>query len=104
MTLGELIARLDDPAVAVEVLMATGDLALITSARETAQRRSLSLGDFLSETVGLFASSASSDDWMAAMTAASRSENPGGAFMRAVLERSGRRGPDAGAGANHGHG
>lgn len=104
MTLGELIARFDDPETAVETLMATGDLGLIASARDEALRYPGGLGAFLSDAVAAFSRSASSDDWMAAMMAASRSENPGGAFMRAVLERTSRHDHDGCAGACHGHG
>ena len=104
MMLGDLIARLDDPDAAVEVLMATGDVGLIAFAQSEAVHHADGLGAYLSNALATFSSSASADDWMSAMMVASRSENPGGAFLAAVIRRAGRQVAQPRMGAHDGYG
>ena len=86
MTLGELIAGLDDDETAVEALLSTGDLRLVSQVRAAADASGDSLGTYISQRVGAFVASAGSDDWMAVMTAASGSESPGGACLKRIIE------------------
>lgn len=104
MMLGDLIARLDDPDAAVEVLMATGDVGLIAFAQSEAAHHADGLGAYLSNAIAAFSSSASADDWMSAMMVASRSDNPGGAFLGAVIRRAGRPVAQPRMGAHDGYG
>jgi hypothetical protein len=85
MTLGDLIARLDDPQTASDALFSTGDIALIARVQNLASAQAEPVGDFLTGMIGVFGSVASADDWMAVVSAANKADPPGGACLRAML-------------------
>ena len=86
MMLGDLIAELADEATAMEALLATGDIAIVSRVRAAAAAAGQPVGECLEHLIGRFHSAASPDDWMAVMSAASRSQTPGAACLRAMLE------------------
>lgn len=85
MTLGDLIARLDDADTASEALFSTGDIALVARVQNMAAAHGEPVGDFLTDMIGVFAGVASADDWMSVMLAANKADPPGGACLRAML-------------------
>jgi len=85
MLLGELINRFEDEGVAMETLMAIGDLALTTQVREAAAQEGISPGAFLSRATRIFTNEASEDDWLSLMGAMGRAEDPGLVCLRRML-------------------
>lgn len=85
MMLGDLISQLGDETVALEALIATGDIALIAKVQTAAGNTRVSVGEFIADLIGCFGATAKSDDWIAVMSAAGRSEVPGAACLRVML-------------------
>ena len=86
MMLGELIADLENEAVAEAALLALGDLVLIAAANERAARDGETVGAVVGNAVGTFIGTAGPDAWMAAMRAASDSAAPGAACLEVMLK------------------
>jgi hypothetical protein len=86
MMLGDLMARLEDEAVAEEMLLATADLALIGRVRSLAGEDGTSVGACLSRLIGRFLDCADADAWMAVMSAAGRSDDPGAACLSRMVQ------------------
>lgn len=102
MILGDLMARLDDERLATETLLATGDLALIAQVQRLAGAREQTVGGIIADAIAAFSSTASPDDWMQLMSAANRTENPGGAVLRQIMTTSKTRPPKSYDGGPHG--
>jgi hypothetical protein len=103
MLLGDLIARLDDEQIATETLMSTGDLTLIAHVQQLASARRETVGTCITEAVAVFSQAAGPDDWMQLMSAANRSENPGGAVLRVIVSAKCTVLETSCDGARHGH-
>ena len=85
MLLGELINRFEDESVAMETLMAIGDLSHIAQVREAASSEGISPGAFLSRATRIFTNEASEDDWLSLMGAMGRAEDPGLVCLQRML-------------------
>jgi hypothetical protein len=85
MMLGDLIAQLEDEALAAEALLATGDVVLIARVQAAAETARSPVGAFLQEQIGRFSTCATADEWVAVMNAAGRDELPGAACLRVML-------------------
>jgi len=81
--LGDLIARFEDEAVAAEVLMALGDVALMARVSAAAAEQDVTLGEFAADSVQRFATYASDEDWVTMLGAMARTDDPG----RVLLDR-----------------
>lgn len=77
MLMGELINRFEDEGVAMETLMAIGDLTLATQVREAAAQEGITPGVFLTRATRILTNEASEDDWLSLMGAMGRAEDPG---------------------------
>jgi len=86
MQLGDIIAQLEDDAVADEALIALGDLALTTRVAAAAARAALSRGEFVAASVGAFAANASDEDWVTVLGQMGRSDLPGRVLLRRAIE------------------
>jgi hypothetical protein len=86
MLLGTVITHLQDEAVALDTLLAIGDLALLARVRDAAEVEGLALGEFISDAVGQFIQGADDEAWLALMTSASRAEDPGSAGLKCMLD------------------
>ena len=86
MMLGQLIADLENEAVAEEALLALGDLVLIAGVNEIAARDNASAGTVVAAAIGSFIGTAGPEAWMSAMRAASDSPSPGAACLRVMLQ------------------
>ena len=73
MQLGDLISRLDDEASAMEALLSTRDLSLVVRVQAAASAEGAPVGEYIGELIGRFSAAAAPDQWVAVMTAASRS-------------------------------
>jgi len=91
MLLGDLIAQLQDEAVASETLLSLGDLALASRFAAMAAASDVSVGELAAQTIGRFVSTASDEDWLTLIGQMSRAENPGQVFLRRALSNAGRR-------------
>ena len=85
MSIGDLIARFDDEAVAAEAVVALGDVALLAKVATVAAQRELTFGEFASSAVERFARDASDEEWIMLMGRLARVEDPGAAFLHQVL-------------------
>jgi len=87
MLLGDLIARVQDPAFATEALLALDDLALMARINSESARNGLEPGEFISQSVARFVNGASDEEWLAMIGALVQAENPGRAFLHLVLSK-----------------
>jgi hypothetical protein len=86
MLLGDVIARLEDEAVADEALIALGDLALTARVAEAASREAMTRGEFVAACVGQFAAQASDEQWLTVLGQMGRVEDPGRVLLRRAVE------------------
>ena len=85
MSLGEIMARLDDEAVAAEMLLSLGDLALIAAIETARVPFDESLGEYVSGAARRFTRSASDEDWLQLMTGIERSAQPAPSCLSTML-------------------
>lgn len=85
--LGEIIARLDDEALATEALISLGDLGLTARIVSLAEKQNMSAGELATEVVGQFISHASDEDWLTLVGQMSRADDPGVVFLRQDVVR-----------------
>lgn len=86
MLLGDVIARLDDEAAALETLVGLGDLALLARVEAAAAEGSLTPGEFAAQAVEIFSSQASDEDWVSLVGVMGRTDDPGQACLRRMVE------------------
>ncbi len=85
MLLGDIIASFQDDAVINETLFSLGDLALTARLVALAAENNVSAGELAMQSVGRFVTGATDEEWLTLIGQMSRSENPGGIFLRRVL-------------------
>jgi hypothetical protein len=83
MTLGAILATLRDEDAAAEALAALGDIVLYAQVQTCGAQHGESPGEYACGAVRRFSNLASSEDWLALMTAIERSDDP----ARTTLER-----------------
>jgi hypothetical protein len=83
MLLGTILKRLGNQADAAEALHAMGDIALLAEVQAMGELHDESAADYACGATRRFAAMASSEDWLALMTAIERSDDP----ARATLDR-----------------
>ena len=86
MLLGDVIARLEDDAVADETLVALGDLTLTARVAAAATREAMSRGEFVAACVGQFAAHSSDDHWVQVLGKMARTDDPGQVCLRHAIE------------------
>ncbi len=86
MLLGDVIARLDDEAAALETLASLGDLALLARVGAEAARQDLTVGEFASDAVQRFTSQASDEDWVSLIGVMGQTADPGQACLKRMVE------------------
>ncbi len=86
MQFGDIIAQLEDEAVADEALIALSDLALTARVAAAASREAMTRGEFVAACVGQFAAQASDEQWVTVLGQMGRVEDPGRVFLRRVIE------------------
>jgi len=85
MLLGDIIARFRDEAVVSEALLLLDDFALTAQVVGRAADSNVSAGELAVESVGRFVNGATDEEWLTLIGQMSRSDNPGGVFLRRVL-------------------
>jgi len=85
MLLGDIIARFRDEVVVSETLLSLDDPALTAHVIARAAEKDLTASELAMELVGQFVTGATEEDWLTLIGQMSRSENPGGMFLRRVL-------------------
>jgi hypothetical protein len=85
MLLGDVIARLDDPAVAAETLLSLDDLSLTARVTEAAASRQVPLGDYAAGAVRAFVAQAGDEDWLTLIGRMGRAEDPARVFLSHAL-------------------
>lgn len=83
MLLGTILKRLSTEVDAAEALEALGDIVLLTEVQAMGDLHDEGIGDYVSGATRRFAADASSEDWLALMTAIERSDDP----ARTTLDR-----------------
>lgn len=86
MQLGDIIAQLEDEAVADEVLVALGDLALTARVAKAAACEAMTRGEFVAACVGSFVARASDEQWVTVLGQMGRSAVPGQVLLRRAVE------------------
>lgn len=85
MTMGEIIGRFSDEAVAAEALLGLADLSLVAKVGAMAERFEETPADYVAGAVRRFARAAEGEDWLALMTALEKADDPGMAALRGML-------------------
>lgn len=86
MVLGDMIARLDDEAHAMQVLMGLGDPGLVLQIGKAADDEGLTPGAFTVQAVQQFSAQASDEDWVSLIGAMGRSVDPGQVCLKKMVE------------------
>lgn len=86
MLLGDIIAQLDDEAVANETLLRLDDLVLLGRVRKAAAHEGETAGAFAARAVRLFSDSASDEDWVSMIGVMGQTTEPGMACLRRMVE------------------
>jgi hypothetical protein len=76
MQLGDLIRDLDDDTHASELLLASGDVALLARVHDMAGRFEENAGEYVGGAVRRFANQAGDEDWLALMNTVERAGDP----------------------------
>lgn len=84
--LGDLLKSLTDETTALEAVLGTGDLALLTAVRERAAKEGVDLGTYVSQTMQRYAHEASDDEWTTLMSALNRSQDPAATCLKRAFE------------------
>jgi hypothetical protein len=85
MTLGSILARLDDEATLQDALAGLEDVVLLARLRSAADAAEEPLGSFASAMVCRFVQHADDNQWLALLTAANRADNPAAGALRRIL-------------------
>ena len=85
MLLGDLLTRVDDDALAAEMILSLRDRALSARVADAAAAEELTPGEFAVRSVDHFITRASDADWSAVIGQAERAPDPGEVFLRRVL-------------------
>jgi hypothetical protein len=99
--LGDVIARLEDEAVAIETLAGLGDLSLVARVRDAAASGGLTAGEFAADAVRIFSDMASDEDWVSLIGVMGQTADPGRACLKKMVEFALR--PSTGASHACGH-
>ena len=86
MLLGALLEKLNDQAFAVEAVLSLGDLGLLMRVEKMAAENNLDVGEVVSQSVHNFTAHADADQWVQLMSVINRSDDPGGAALKRMLE------------------
>lgn len=82
---GELIAHLDQPEIAAELLATLDDATLEATIRSYAAANDMAVADCLAGVVRSFLDQADDDTWLQLVGIMGRAEDPGLAALRAIL-------------------
>jgi hypothetical protein len=85
MLLGDLIGRLDDPAILARTLDDLGDPDLARRAVEAAAADGVDIGQFVSSAARRYANQAPAAEWTTLMSAMDRADDPGSILLRRSL-------------------
>ena len=85
MTLGSILAQLNDGAILQEALADLDDVVLLARLGTAAEAAHEPVGSFASALVGHFVQHANDEQWLALLSAANRADNPAGAALRRIL-------------------
>lgn len=82
MMLGDVLRRLTDDAVAAEIILGVGDLALLAAMRERAEAEGVDLATFSRGAVRRYSAEASEEEWVTMLGQITRSDDPGTACLK----------------------
>lgn len=85
--LGDLIARLEDEAVAAEALLSLDDLPLVARVAKASASAGLPSGAYAAAAVGRYVAEADDKEWLSLIGIMTRDTDPSGAFLRRALSR-----------------
>lgn len=86
MLLGDLIAQLGDETIAMESLIGLGDLALLARVQEAAAADDLTPGEYAAQAVHAFSTQASDEDWVSVIGVMGKTDDPGHACLKKMVE------------------
>ncbi len=75
--LGDLLASLTDETTATETILRSGNLQLLTAAREQAAAEGLDLAAYVVRSLQRYTDAASDEEWITLMGLLNRSPDPG---------------------------
>ena len=86
MLLGDLIAGLEDDAVASETILRVGDLKLLAAMQANAEAEDMDLASYARTAVQRYTAEASNEEWITLMGLLSRADDPGLVCLKRALE------------------
>ncbi len=84
--LGDLLKSLSDETTALETVLGTGDLALLTAVRERAAAQGVDLASYVGQSVQRYAHEASDEEWTTLIGALNRSQDPAATCLKRAFE------------------
>ena len=90
MVLGDILARLTDETAAVETILGTGDLTLLTVVKERAAAEGLDLAACVTQTVQRYTHEASDEEWVTLIGLMNRANDPGAICLKRAFEHAQR--------------
>jgi hypothetical protein len=88
--LGDILARLTDETAAVETILGTGDLTLLTVVKERAAAEGLDLAACVTQTVQRYTHEASDEEWVTLIGLMNRANDPGAICLKRAFEHAQR--------------
>lgn len=85
MLLGDIIAKFEDEAEAVEAVLGLGELGLLAALQCRADEAGVPLGTYAAWSVRTYADNAPADEWTTLLGVMGRAEDPGAAYLRRAL-------------------
>lgn len=85
--LGDLIARLEDEAIAAEALLSLNDLSLVARVAKASAGAGLPPGAYAAAAVGRYVTEADDQEWLSLIGIMTRHADPSGAFLRRALAK-----------------
>jgi hypothetical protein len=83
--LGDFLTNLSDEATATEAILRSGNLQLLTAAREQPAAEGLVLGAYITQAVQRYANEASDEEWITLIGLLNRAPDPGAACLQRAL-------------------
>lgn len=85
--LGEILAGLTDETTALETILGAGDLALLSTVKETAAAEGLDLAACVTQTVQRYIHEASDEEWVTLIGLMNKADDPEAICLKRAFER-----------------
>jgi len=89
--LGDLITRCSDEAVAEEIVLSIGDLAMLAALRDQSEMTGMGVGACVAAAAQRYVAEASDEEWITLIGLMGKTQDPGVVFLKRALAYSRQR-------------